>query len=274
MVEGKAWWQTKDFDFVRIPKELFRNPYYGDLSSESKLLYGFLLDRASLSQTQGEKWRTPEGDPFAIFTLAEIQQRLNCSKPKAINLLSSLQEHNLIQRSRPKKDGPYHIVVKPFGTGVINFDLPKSKNVTCAGKKMLPGQVKKFDLNNTDRNNTEKNNTDKITLLERDIQLHIDYEYLVTQYPRKQVDAIVEVMVQTLASQAKTITVNGVPLDAQVVHTYLRKAEVMRIQYIFDHMESQTTPIHAYRAYFLARLCDPEGVVDAFYDELHRSSFM
>lgn len=272
MAEEKAWWQTKDFDFVRIPKELFRNPYYGDLSSESKLLYGFLLDRASLSQTQGEKWRTPEGDPFAIFTLAEIQQRLNCADKKATRLLKALVDHKLIRLSRPKKDGPYHIIVLPFGESKQRLD--NRQNNDCTDVEMTGGQPSKQRLNNTDRNNTEKNNTDKITLLERDIQLHIDYEYLVTQYPRKQVDAIVEVMVQTLASQAKTITVNGVPLDAQVVHTYLRKAEVMRIQYIFDHMESQSTPIHAYRAYFLARLCDPEGVVDAFYDELHRSSFM
>jgi len=101
-------------------------------------LYGFLLDRASLSWASGENWRTPEGDPFVIFTIEEICQRLCCSKPKAIKLLSSLQEYNLIQRSRPKKDGPYHIVVKPFGNRVTNFDLPKSK--------ILPAQVKECYL--------------------------------------------------------------------------------------------------------------------------------
>lgn len=235
-------------------------------------MYGFLLDRASLSWASGEAWRDETGQPFVIFTLAEIQQRLTCADKKATRLLKALVDHKLIRLSRPKKDGPYHIVVLPFGESKQR--LNSRQNSDCTGVEMAGGQPSKQRLNNTDRNNTEKNHTDKITLLEREIQLHIDYDYLVTQYPRKQVDAIVEVMVQTLVSQSKTITVNGAPLDAQVVHTYLKQAEVMRIQYIFDHMESQSTPIHAYRAYFLARLCDPEGVVDAFYDELHRSSFM
>lgn len=35
--------------FYQVPKELFANPYYTDLSLASKILYGLLLDRLSLS---------------------------------------------------------------------------------------------------------------------------------------------------------------------------------------------------------------------------------
>lgn len=35
--------------FYQIPKELFTSPYYYYLSNVSKLLYGLLLDRLSLS---------------------------------------------------------------------------------------------------------------------------------------------------------------------------------------------------------------------------------
>ena len=83
----KNWWQEADFDFIRIPKELFRNPYYGTLSAESKLLYGFLLDRVSLSWLNGEKWRTPEGEPFVIYTLAEIQQLRKVGKANPLKQL-------------------------------------------------------------------------------------------------------------------------------------------------------------------------------------------
>ena len=114
------------------------------------------------------------------------------------------------------------------------------------------------------------NNTERITLLEREIKTHIQYDFLIANYPKNQVDAIVEVMEQVLTSPARTITVGGVPMDAEMVRGYLRKAEVMRIQYIFDHMEEQADLIQSYRAYFLARLCDPDGVVDAFYESLHR----
>ncbi len=190
-MQSLPWWERTQFDFIRIPKDLFRNPYYASLSPEGKLLYGFLLDRASLSQANGEKWRTPEGHPFVIFTLAEIQQRLNCSKPKAIALLKSVENHGLIRKSRPQKDGPYHIEVHAFDGGVTNFDLGRSENMTCAGTKTLPGQVKKVDLNNTDKNNTERNKTERITLLEERIKSQIQYDFLISECPRNQVDTIV-----------------------------------------------------------------------------------
>ena len=260
------WWQQTDFDFIRIPKELFRNPYYGTLSDEGKLLYGFLLDRVSLSWRGGEKWRTPEGDPFVIFTLAEIQQRLTCGKGKAVELLKSLETHNLIRRDRPKKDGPYHIVVKPFREQVRKADLPKSENQTCAGLEIGPVQVRKPDLNNTERNNTEKNITDRITLLEREIKTQIEYDILLSEFPRQQLDSIVEVMVQVLSSPAKTITVGGLEMDAQLVKEHLRKVGPMRIQYVCHHQQDMTTPIYSHRAYYLARLFDPESAVDDFYE--------
>ena len=265
-MQSLPWWERTQFDFIRIPKDLFRNPYYASLSPEGKLLYGFLLDRASLSQANGEKWRTPEGHPFVIFTIEEIRVRLNCGKNKAIRQLEILEELDLIKRSRPKKDGPYHIVVKPFDRGVSNGNLPKFQNETCQDPESKPGQVLKVNLNNTDKNNTERNKTERITLLEERIKSRIQYDFLISECPRNQVDTIVDVMVQTLTSPAKTITVAGVPMDGDMVRAYLEKAEVMRIQYIFDHMEAQNQPIRSYRAYVLARLCDPEGAVDAFYD--------
>ena len=35
--------------FYQVPKELFINPYYAILSLASKVLYGLLLDRLSIS---------------------------------------------------------------------------------------------------------------------------------------------------------------------------------------------------------------------------------
>lgn len=230
------------------------------------MLYGLLLNRASLSRANGEKWLNPDGHPFVIFTLAEIQEKLNCAKPKAINLLRTLEAHDLIKKDRPKKDGPYHIVVKPFGLGERKSSLGRSENLSSAGKKMLPEQVRKSALNKTDKNNTDRNKTERITLLEEEIKTRIQYDYLISECPKNQVDTVVDVMVQTLMSPAGTITVAGVPMDAATVKGYLNKAEVMRIQYIFDHMEEYNQPIRSYRAYYLARLCDPEGAVDAFYD--------
>ncbi len=52
--------------FFQVPKELFVNPYYTDLSLASKVLYGLLLDRLSLSIKN--KWTDKEGDIYIIFS--------------------------------------------------------------------------------------------------------------------------------------------------------------------------------------------------------------
>ena len=261
------WWETTEFDFIRIPKELFRNPYYGALTPESKLLYGFLLDRACLSRSRGEAWLTPDGHPFVIFTLAEIQQRLHCAKPKATNLLRILETHNLIKKDRPKKDGPYHIVLKAFEIEERNSFLCRTENLPSAGKERLPEQVRKSALNKTDINNTEMNKTHAIRdACEREIKKEIYYDILCMDYPREQVDPIVEVLVDTLAVAGDTVWIQGQPRPKAEAKQRLLENAYMRIPYIFAHMRQQKAPIGSYRAYYLARLWEPEADVDAFYE--------
>ena len=38
------------FDFLKIPKSLFANPKYKEMSSDAKLTYALLYDRLSLSK--------------------------------------------------------------------------------------------------------------------------------------------------------------------------------------------------------------------------------
>lgn len=265
MTGEQPWWETAEFSFIRIPKELFRNPYYGSLSPESKLLYGFLLDRASLSWVSGEKWRTPEGDPFVIFTLEEIQQRLHCADKKATRLLRLLVDHKLIRLSRPKKDGPYHIEVLPFMPSKER--LSTCQKDECATVKPAVTHPSKERLNNTENNNTEMNKTDTIRQqAEYEIRKNIDYDILSLELPKDKLDAIVEVMTDTVCSSAKTIWISSEPRDKEAVRERLLAADCMRIRYLFDHMKRYTAPIGSYRAYYLARLWEPEGMVDAFYE--------
>ena len=56
--------------FYQIPKELFVNAYYKDLSSDSKLLYGLLLDRLSISLKN--EWIDEEGNIFGCLLLMLI----------------------------------------------------------------------------------------------------------------------------------------------------------------------------------------------------------
>lgn len=62
--------------YYQIPQELFVNTLYKDnLNSDSKLLYGFLLDRLSLSQKN--KWYDKDYNVYLIFTREEVGEKLN-----------------------------------------------------------------------------------------------------------------------------------------------------------------------------------------------------
>lgn len=45
--------QAEQFSFYRIPKVLFTDKRFKDISAEAKILYGLLLDRMSLSAKNG-----------------------------------------------------------------------------------------------------------------------------------------------------------------------------------------------------------------------------
>ena len=259
------WWQTTDFDFIRIPKELFRNPYYASLSPEGKLLYGFLLDRASLSWKSGVSWRNAQGDPFVIFTIEEICQRLHCADKKATRLLRSLVEHALIRLSRPKRDGPYHIVVLPFVPS--KQPLPSRQNNDCAAGKTAVPHPSEQRQNKTEKNITQINHTDTIRKhWEYEFKKNIDYDILCMELPREQVDSILEVMVDAVSGSSPTLWIAGQLRSKDEVQKRLTEVDCMHIRYIFDHMKRCNSTVQSYRTYYLARLWDTPGMVDAFYE--------
>ena len=49
MSEKAYWWEAETFAYYRVPKALFTNLHYIELSTEAALLYGLLLDRTGLS---------------------------------------------------------------------------------------------------------------------------------------------------------------------------------------------------------------------------------
>ena len=58
-----AYFQEQDseqFSFFRIPKILFSDERFRNLSSEAKILYGLMLDRVGLSRKNG--WVDAEGN--------------------------------------------------------------------------------------------------------------------------------------------------------------------------------------------------------------------
>ena len=68
--------QAEQFVFYRIPKALFTDPYYKDISSDAKILYGLLLDRMSLSIKN--HWVDDKNRVYVIFAIEEVMEMMCC----------------------------------------------------------------------------------------------------------------------------------------------------------------------------------------------------
>ena len=119
--------QSEQFSFYRIPKMLFTDYRFWNVSTDAKLLYGILLDRMNLSAKNG--WFDESGRVYIIFTLEETMAALNCGDNKATKLYNELEKKcGLIERKRQGLGKPNLIYVKNFASGVDNFVESRFKN--------------------------------------------------------------------------------------------------------------------------------------------------
>ena len=159
--------ENENFSFFRIPRALVKDERFHHLSTDSKLLYGLMLDRMALSLQNG--WQDAEGRAFIYFTLEEIQATLACGHNKAVRLLAELERYALIERVKQGQGKPAKIYVKKIPTSDTDSgedtendsislepaDLQTSEKSTC--RLPVPERLDfpKGDGNYTDKNYTE-----------------------------------------------------------------------------------------------------------------------
>ena len=95
-----------------IPKALMKNPKYQHINPLSKLLYGILLDKLSLSVENN--WINELGRAYVLCPISEIQACLNCGKDKATRLMNELVKVGLIEKERQKVGEPDAIYIKSW----------------------------------------------------------------------------------------------------------------------------------------------------------------
>lgn len=116
--------QTEQFSFYRIPKALFTEPNFRELSTDAKVLYGILLDRMSLSLKN--QWLDAQNKVYIIFTVEEIMDALNCANQKATRLMVELEKQaGLIERKRQGLGRPNLIYVKNFAATINSKSCEK-----------------------------------------------------------------------------------------------------------------------------------------------------
>ena len=182
----------KLFSFYRIPKALFQEQRFQNLSTDAKTLYGILLDRMSLSVKN--EWFDKQGRVFIIFTIEDVKRALCCADNKATKLLRELENFGLIERKRRGLGKPSLVYVKNFSSNLSNERVQNRENHESGSPKNACQDSPKSRCNKNKKSKTERNNTNPILsdelekmknrkLLEEYFSRSLEIELLLRLYP-------------------------------------------------------------------------------------------
>ena len=279
--------EAEQFSFFRIPKLLFTDEAFKDLSSDAKVLYGILLDRMSLSMKNN--WIDEENKVYIIFTIEEIANIMCCATQKATKILQELDDKKgigLVEKKRLGLGKPNILYVKNFiiqetkeqtdvQEEITNQELLQSQNqndenhnsgnVIFTKQELLKSQCNKTNYNKTEYSNTEYNNTTPISPskdramemeeIEKILKHQIDYPALIEEQPeeKEKIDLMINLM--TEAIQNKTdIRINQSRTAYKTVREQLLSLQKEHIKYVLSVLRENKQKIINLRAYLLSLL--------------------
>ena len=264
------------FSFFRIPKALFQEQRFQDLSTDAKTLYGILLDRMSLSVKN--EWFDKKGRVFIIFTIEDVKRTLRCADNKATRLLRELEKFGLIERKRRGQGKPCLVYVKNFSSESSKESVKNRDNDDSCGSKIACQDPVKSRGIKKKENKTEMNNTNLILsnesekmknreLLEEYFSRSLEMDLLLRLYPDDEdtLYQIVNLLVDTCATNRKLLHIAGDDKPAEVVRSRFMKLNADHIRFVLKCLAENSNPIRNMKQYLLASLYNAPTTMQLSY---------
>lgn len=280
--------QADLFSFVRMPKLLFSEEMFDKLSLQAKVLYGFLLDRMSLSAENG--WFDDEGRVFVYYTVAEVEKNFKCGNKKACSFFQELEDFELIEKKRQGLNKPNLIYVLDFSEEVSNGHFRKCPNDTSGNVEKTSQEMSYEHTNNTEFNKTEFSETESSHVMSENegsvcegqdktgrdtenysairsyVAKQIGLEALRVDYPDNSiVDELYELIVDVVTSSRKEIVICGDTKPMSVVKSQFMKLNMFNIVFVLDRLEENKPSIRNIKQYLLAALYNSLMTTGAYY---------
>ena len=266
----------KLFSFYRIPKALFQEQRFQNLSTDAKTLYGILLDRMSLSVKN--EWFDKQGRVFIIFTIEDVKRALCCADNKATKLLRELENFGLIERKRRGLGKPSLVYVKNFSSNLSNERVQNRENHESGSPKNACQDSPKSRCNKTKENDTELSETDpfyseesdgmsKRTQLEEYFSQSLEVELLLRLCPDDEdtIYQIADLLVDTCATNRKLLRIAGDDKPAEVVRSRFMKLNADHIRFVLKCLAENSSPIRNMKQYLLASLYNAPTTMQLSY---------
>lgn len=275
--------QAEMFAFYRVPKVLFTEDCFWNVSTDAKLLYGILLDRMNLSARNG--WLDEEGRVYIIFTIEEIKGALGCAEKKAVKLLDELEKKcGLIERKRQGLGKPNLIYVKNFISGSVERQFLNCQKDNSGVVKNTIQELSKAQCNNTDSNyidlsdtdpffpsvfcGKEVDETDKFTRYYQYFCEQLSMDYLKQDYPydHEILDLILHLIIEVMCSNRKQIRIASDDKPIEIVKSSFMKLDSEHIRFVMSSFKENTTDVRNIKQYLLASIYNAPYTISAHYD--------
>ena len=260
------------FSYFRVPKILFRDIKFKDLSTDAKTLYGILLDRMGLSVKN--RWLDEQGRVYIIFPVQEVMDALGCADNKATKLFRELEKFGLIERKRRGLGKPDLIYVKNFADPRCrNRGKNDSGNADSGEQDAAKQRRNKTEWNNTEMSETdpflsqEGDDADERTRLEEYFSQSLEVDLLLRLCPDEEdtIYQIVDLLVDTCSTKRKLLRVAGDDKPAEVVRSRFMKLNADHIRFVLKCLAESTAPVRNMKQYLLAALYNTPTTMQLYY---------
>lgn len=286
------------YSFYRVPKLLFTEPMFKELSCEAKILYGLMLDRMSLSIKNA--WFDAEGRAYIYFSIEEIAELLNCGKNKAVRSLQELVNDTgigLIEKKRQGQGKANILYVKNFvledSQNVNNGDteiekyssevsFSTFKNVKKRNSEITKNNIQevsnwgcnKNKYNNTDFSEmesnhivSEKDGLDVMRAYEQLIKENIDFDILLERNPYDQevLQGIFDLILEMVLTKTDEVVISSNRYPTELVKSKMLKLNSSHIDYVMGCMRSNTTKVKNIKKYLLTALFNAPTTIGSYY---------
>ena len=283
--------EADQFSFYRIPKALFTNDCFKDLSSDAKILYGLMLDRMSLSIKN--QWFDEENRAYIYFSIEDIMELLNCGRNKAVKSLQELDDEKgigLIEKRRQGFGKVTIIYVKSFIQEECEEEKKeKSKMVKFTNQTSVEEEgteeVYISNSNNTNINNTnlsenksnhivsadgigsEEDEMETLHAYQSLIKENLDYDSLLVSHPhdKNQIDEIVDLIVETVMCKSDKVLIASNWYSGALVRGKFMKLDYSHVEYVLHCLEENTSKIKNIKKYLLAALFNAPSTISGYY---------
>lgn len=188
-------------------------------------------------------------------------------------LINELEAAGYIKRCRERKpDGTfgemkYYIYQKPLHNRPILkkpiLDKPASEKSGQIIKDVINKEETNTDFYNISSINPDV--MDRIDAYRSIVYQNIEYEYMIRQYDKEQLDEIVEIMVECICSTAPIIRVGQEDMPTELVRSRFLKIDSGHIEFILDSLKNNTSDVRNIKAYLKTVIYNAPVTINNYY---------